>query len=88
MEKCPLCINESKCSLREGLISQATRGGFKDKSLDPEKGTGGPYWRENIWKGFVERTKKAASNGCLHQDEINILATKITKEKEENGELV
>lgn len=88
MEKCPLCINESQCSLKEGLISQGQRGGFKDKSLNLENGTGGPYWKVNTWNGFVERTKKAANNGCLHPDDVNVIADKITKEKMKNGELV
>jgi hypothetical protein len=88
MEKCPICINEDRCSLRVGLKSQARRGGYVDKSLDPSKGTAGPYWKRVTWNDFVARTIKVAGEGCLHPDEVMETAEKTTREKEEAGELV
>ena len=88
-ERCKFCLQEgSGCGIIMELNSQAKTGMYKDPSLDESKGAGGPYWPRHSWNNYTENAITRSKDGCLRPDSVAALADKLTREKDERGELI
>lgn len=62
------CDAHGVCMLAQQVRNQALRGGWSDSEQNEP---GGPFWDQDVWQNYCQRTKDMARNGCGDQSEVD-----------------